>query len=62
MFPGYSASIARLDRDLSDILHPKHWGGLLSYTKVVRWYADLAAGGKQPKLAFVLITARKPVA
>ncbi len=60
VFPGYSAFIARRDAELGDILHPSHWGGLLGYTKVVRWYADLAGGGKRPKLAFVMVTARKP--
>lgn len=62
VFPGYSAFVARRDAEMGDLLHPGHWGGLLRYTRIVRWYADLDGGGKRPKLAFVMVTARKSAA
>lgn len=62
VFPGYSAFMARRDAELGDILHAGHWGGLMGYTKVVSWYADLAGSGKRARLAFVMVTARKPAA
>lgn len=59
VWPGFCRFVERCDRELGGVLHPGHWGGLVRYARVVRWYADLGGGGRGRRLEFVIVTARK---